>query len=210
MPDRPFGTRGSYNSAMTLAVPGDGGLLEPGSGEASAAEHRALPLSTTRLPGLTIALMTSIGAGVIHAAAAGVHAEHPQLARLFVLCAVAQIAAGLIAWAYPNRLVAGMIVAINTVAVSAWLATRITGISWIQGLEVREAPQFADGACALLGAAAVGCALAAAMVGKRTSAAPRLSFPALAVAALTIPAIDRKSTRLNSSHRMPSRMPSSA
>ena len=61
-----------------------------------------------------------------------------------------------------------MIVAINAVAVAAWLATRITGISWIQGLEVREAPQFADTACALLGAAAVGCALAAAMVGKRT------------------------------------------
>ena len=82
---------------MTLAVPGDGGLLEPGFGGPSAAEGRAVPLSTTRLPGLTIALMTSIGAGVIHAAAAGVHAEHPQLARLFVLCAVAQIAAGLIA-----------------------------------------------------------------------------------------------------------------
>ena len=113
--------------------------------------------------------MTSIGAGVIHAAAAGVHAEHPQLARLFVLCAVAQVGAGLIAWACPNRLVAGLIVAVNAVAVGAWLATRITGISWIQGLEVREAPQFADTACALLGAAAVGCALAAAMVGKRTS-----------------------------------------
>ena len=46
--------------------------------------------------------MTSIGAGVIHAAAAGVHAEHPQLARLFVLCAVAQVGAGLLAWAAPE------------------------------------------------------------------------------------------------------------
>jgi len=183
---------------MTLAVPGDGGLLEPGYGEPSAAEGRAVPLSTTRLPGVTIALMTSIGAGVINAAAAGVHAEHPQLARLFVLCAVAQIAAGLIAWAYAGRLVAGMIVAINAVAVSAWLATRITGISWIQGLEVREAPQFADTACALLGAAAVGCALAAALVGKRTSTAPRLAFPALAVAALTIPAMLSGGTHVHS------------
>ena len=179
---------------MTLAVPGDGGLLEPGYAEPSA----AVPLATTRLPGLTIAVMTSIGAGVIHAAAAGVHAEHPQLARLFVLCSVAQVGAGLIAWARPNRLVAALIVAVNAVAVGAWLTTRITGISWIQGLEVREAPQFADTACALLGAAAVGCALAAAMVGKRTSAAPRLSFPALAVAALTIPAMLSSGTHVHS------------
>ena len=46
------------------------------------------------------------------------HHEH-QLARLFVLCAVAQIAAGLIAWAYPSRLAAGIIVGINAAAVSA-------------------------------------------------------------------------------------------
>ena len=179
---------------MTLAVPGDGGLLEPGYAEPSA----AVSLSTTRLPGLTIAVMTSIGAGVIHAAAAGVHAEHPQLARLFVLFAVAQVGAGLIAWARPNRVVAALIVAVNAVAVGAWLATRITGISWIQGLEVREAPQFADTACALLGAAAVGCGLAAAMVGKRRSPAPRLSFPALAVAALTIPAMLSSGTHVHS------------
>ena len=95
--------------------------------------------------------MTSIGAGVIHAAAAGVHAEHPQLARLFILCAVAQIGAGLLAWPARTDWSPVLIVAVNAVAVGAWLATRITGISWIEGLEVREAPQFADTACALLG-----------------------------------------------------------
>jgi hypothetical protein len=168
---------------MTLAVPGDGGLLEP----------------TTRLPGLTIALMASIGAGVIHAAAAGVHAEHPQLARLFILCAVAQVGAGLVAWARPHRLVAALIAVVNGLAVAAWLATRITGISSIQGLEVREAPQFADTACALLAATAVGCGLAAAMVGRRRSAeAPRLLFPAIAIAALTIPAMLSSGTHVQS------------
>ena len=180
---------------MTLAVPGDGGLLE--SGYEPTAAGRTVPISTTRLPGLTIAVITSIGAGVIHAAAAGVHAEHPLIARLFVLGAIAQIAAGLIAWAYPNRLVAALIVAVNAVAVGAWLATRITGISWIEGLEVREAAQFADTACALLGAAAVGCGLAATIVGKRTASAPRLSLPALAVAALTIPAMLSSGTHVH-------------
>jgi hypothetical protein len=144
-----------------------------------------------------IAVMTSIGAGVIHAAAAGVHAEHPQLARLFMFCAVAQIGAALVAVAHPSRLLAVPILVVNAAAVAAWLATRTTGISWIQGLEVREAPQFADTACALLGAIAVGCALAASMIGTRRSAAPRLSFPAIAIAALTIPAMVSSGTQVH-------------
>jgi hypothetical protein len=174
---------------MTLAVPGDGGLVEPTFVER---------LVTTRVPGLTIAAMTSIGAGIIHAAAAGVHAEHPQLARLFILCAVAQVGAGLLAMARPNRLLALPLIAINAGAVAAWLATRITGIARIEGLEVREAAQFADTVCALLAATAVGCALAALMIGKRQSPAPHLSFPALAVAALTIPAMLSGGTHVHS------------
>ena len=42
---------------MTLAVPGDGGLLEP-----IAVEHSTERAVTTRLPGLSIAIVTSIGA----------------------------------------------------------------------------------------------------------------------------------------------------
>jgi hypothetical protein len=179
---------------MTLAVPGDGGFVEPTYVESGRAERA----TTTRVPGLTIALMASVGAGIIHAAAAGVHAEHPQLARLFILCAVAQIGVGLVAWARPDRLVAAAIVAVNAVAVGAWLATRITGISWIQGLEEREAAQFADTACALLASVAVGCALAASMIGRRTATSPRLAFPALAVAALTIPAMLSGGTHVHS------------
>ena len=179
---------------MTLAVPGDGGLLEPTLAEATL-ERSAI---TTRVPGLTIAIMTTIGAGVIHAAAAGVHAEHPTLARLFILCAVAQVGVGLVAMARPNRLVAVPIVVVNAVAVGVWLQTRIAGFSWIEGLEVREAAQFADTACALLAATAVGCALGASMIGKRQAMAPRLSFPALAVAALTIPAMLSGGTHVHS------------
>jgi hypothetical protein len=165
---------------MTVAATGDGGLLEP-----TFADHSV----TTRVPGLTMAAMTSIGAGVIHAAAAGVHAEHQQLARLFILCSIVQIGVGLAALARPNRLLALPIIAVNAGAVAVWLITRITGISWIEGLEVREAPQFADTVCALMAAIAVGCALAASMVGRRQSSAPRLMFPALAIAAITIPAM---------------------
>ena len=179
---------------MTLAVPGDGGLLEP-----TVAEDRSVRAAiTTRVPGLTIAIMTTIGAGVINATAAGVHAEHPTLARLFILCAVAQVGVGLLAVARPNRLVAVPIVVVNAVAVAVWLQTRVAGISWIDGLEAREAAQFADTACALLAATAVGCALAASMIGARRATAPRLSFPALAVAALTIPAMLSGGTHVHS------------
>ena len=188
---------------MTLAVPGDGGLLEPGlagtAEESREASTRAGDGAvTTRVPGLALAAMSSIGAGIVHAAAAGVHAEHPQLARLFILCAIAQVGAGLLAMARPVRWLALPILAVNAVAVGVWLATRITGISWIEGLEVREAPQFADTACALLAAAAVGCALAAVLVGNRKSPTPRLMFPALAIAALTIPSMLSSGTHVHS------------
>ncbi len=179
---------------MTLAVPGDGAL----SGR-SLAGHAV----SARVPGLTIAAMTSLGAGVIQAAVAGVHAEHPQLARVLIVFAIAQIGAGMVALARPNRLVATLVLAVNAVAVGGWLATRLTGLSWIDGLQARQAAQFADTACALLGATAVGCALAAAMIGVRRSSAPRLSFPALAVAALTIPAMLSGGTNLRSQTATP-------
>jgi hypothetical protein len=178
---------------MTLAVPGDGGFLEPTT------SHPTVERSVTiRVPGLTIAIMASIGAGIIHASAAGVHAEHQQLARLFILCAIAQVGAGLLAVAKPGRLLALPIIAINGAAVGVWLATRITGISWIEGLEVREAPQFADSVCALLAAVAVGSALAAALAGSRQSPTPRVMFPALAIAVLTIPAMLSSGTHVHS------------
>ena len=148
---------------MTLAEPGDGGLLEPGDGEPTVARQRAVRVSTTRLPGLTIALMASIGAGTIHAAAAGVHAEHPQLARLFVLCAVAQIAAGFDRLGLPEP--AGRrnrSSRINAAAVAAWLATRITGISWIRASRCAKPRSSPIPRARCSAAAAVGCALAAA------------------------------------------------
>lgn len=120
-----------------------------------------------RLPGLAVAAVASFGAGAIHAAAAGIHAEHPQLARLFVLCAAAQLGLGLWAAVRPSRLAAIGTSALNAAAVVAWLATRITGISWIDGLQVAESPQFADTVCAALGAIAAGAGAAAALAGWR-------------------------------------------
>lgn len=154
--------------------------------------------TTERLPGMATAAVASIGAGVIHAGAIGIHAEHAGLARMFVAVAVFQIGWGMIALFKPSRWFAVVGAAGNAVAVAGWLATRLSGISFIGGLETREAAQFADTACAVLGLVAVGLALSAALVGLRTASIGRLTFPSLIVAAIAIPAMISGSAHVHS------------
>ena len=87
-----------------------------------------------------IAGLASIGAGAIHAAAAGAHAEHASLSRLFVATAVAQIVVGLVLLVRGGRVAAAATILVNGGAVGAWLLTRSYGISWIEGLERAESP----------------------------------------------------------------------
>src|SRR6188508_494415 len=152
---------------MSLAIPRRGGTL-------------AMPGPT--MPGLRIAAIASLGAGAVHAAAAGVHAEHPDLARIFIVLAAAQLGAGVLALLRP---------------------TRVAGISWIDGLQTRETAQFADTVCAGLGALAAASALAAVLIGWQrddadADAAPAApstrtvlasAAPIIAIAALTVPAM---------------------
>ncbi|MGB8859732.1 MAG: hypothetical protein WCC60_10775 [Ilumatobacteraceae bacterium] len=156
------------------------------------------PPLTRRLPGLSVAAIASLGAGAVHAAATGIHAEHPELARLFVIVAVAQLGIGLWALVRPVRVAAWSLVAVNTAAVGGWLATRLMGVSWIPGLETREAAQFADTACALMGSVAAGAALAACVVGWRSANPTRLAMPSLMVAALAVPAMWAGGTHVHS------------
>lgn len=157
------------------------------------------PTSTARRwPGLATAALCSVGAGTVHSAATGVHAEHAQLARIFVVVAAAQIGVGLWGVVRPSRSAGWAIAAVNSAAVGGWLLTRLVGIAWIDGLEVREAAQFADGACALLGATAAGAAVAAMLVGPRSAHAGRLALPSVAVAALAVPAMWMGGTHVHS------------
>ena len=164
----------------------------PASSHAPAADDPAAAspaASHGQFPGLAVAAVASLGAGAIHGAATGIHAEHPELARIFVVVTVLQLGAGLWALLKPQRAAGFAVLAVNAFAVAGWLATRVGGISWIDGLETREAPQFADTVCAGLGAVAAGLALGAVLVGRRIGTPSRLA-PALAVvAALTVPAM---------------------
>jgi hypothetical protein len=138
---------------------------------------------------MQLAGLSSIGAGAIHAGAAGMHAEHTTLARLFVSVAVAQIAVGMLALVKGGRLAAVLTTAVNLGAVAAWGTTRLWGISWINGLEEAEAAQFTDTACAALGAIAAVAAVVA--LARRATAVStvRLGVPAMSVGAVALAAM---------------------
>ncbi|MEY4362197.1 MAG: hypothetical protein RL391_1503, partial [Actinomycetota bacterium] len=142
----------------------------------------------SRQPAITVAAMASLGAGAIHGGAIGLHAEHPQLARIFVVLTLLQIGWALMAFSRPARWVAPAGAVVNAIAVGGWLVTRIGGISWIDGLEVRENPQVADTACAVLGAIAAAAALGVVLVGREAilrEEPSRLRLPAVGIAAVT-------------------------
>jgi hypothetical protein len=146
--------------------------------------------------------IASMGAGAIHAAAAGVHAEHTTLSRLFVAVAVAQILVGLVTFLRGGRAVAVATALVNGGAVVAWIVTRVTGTSWIEGLEQSEAPQFADTVCAALGALAVGATVLTLRGGTgwtRRATPARLGLPAIGLGAITVAAMMSGATHAHSS-----------
>ena len=107
----------------------------------------------------SIPALAGIGAGAIHAAAVGAHADHGVLANIFVALAVLQLATGVALLVQPGRAVAKAVVAVNGFAVAGWLLTCTVGVWLIAGLG-KQRPGFADTVCALLGAlAAVGAGL---------------------------------------------------
>ena len=143
--------------------------------------------------------LASIGAGAIHAAAAGVHAEHATLSRLFVAVAVAQILVGLVTLLRGGRAVAVAAALVNGGAVVAWIVTRVSGISWIEGLEQSEAPQFADTVCAALGVLAVGAAVVTLRGGTGWATRTRLGLPAVGLGAVTVAAMMTGATHAHGS-----------
>ena len=109
----------------------------------------------SRSAGQQWAGFASIGAGIIHGAAIGLHAEHAASSRVFLVLTLLQVGWGVLALSQVNRLVCGLGVVINGGAVIGWVLTRAYGISFISGLEIPESPQPADTVCAALGLIAV-------------------------------------------------------
>src|SRR5262245_37456230 len=145
-----------------------------------------------------VAGLASVGAGAIHLAAAGIHAEHPALARIFVLMGAAQVVAGLCLALSGRRVAAGAVVLIGIAAVGGWVLTRTTGISWVQGLEEAEDAQFADTVCA--GLAAIGLALGVVVLWRGGRPAPRVNLvaPGAVIGAVTVAAMLTGATHVHS------------
>ena len=161
----------------------------------------------------TIPALASLGAGSIHAAAIGAHADHLMLANAFVVLAVAQLGSGIALLVHPGRTLAKAVVVVNVAAVVGWMVSRLVGVWFIAGLEIAESPEFADTVCALLGAlAAAGAALAVQVDNRlgpsrtwRPATTVRdLAIPAIAVALLTVPAMGLAATHSHETHAVDS------
>jgi hypothetical protein len=137
------------------------------------------------VPGvLAVAAIASLGAGAIHATAAGVHSEHRAAVIAFVVTAIAQLAWGAWALSRPGRVVGLVGGAINGAAFGGWVQAKTTGISFVAGLDTRESVQFADAAAATLALVAIAGALATLAAG-RGAADARPSSILIGVAAVT-------------------------
>lgn len=130
---------------------------------ASADATSATARATTFGP-LALAGIASIGAGAIHAAAIGVHAEHGSASKVFAALAAAQIAWGALALVARHHLVSAVGVALGASALGGWVMAKTSGISFISGLEKGEEIQFADAAAAALAAVAIMVLMRALMV----------------------------------------------
>ena len=110
---------------------------------------------------MAVAGGASLGAGAIHAAAIGVHAEHRQAVVAFTVVAALQLGAGVLTLAHPGRLLLTVLAAFNVGILGGWVLAKTTGIAFVDGLEDAESVQTADGLAA-------GLALVATVAGRRS------------------------------------------
>ena len=138
---------------------------------------------------LAVAGGASLGAGAIHAAAIGVHSEHRQAVVAFTVIAVVQLGWGAVALARPGRILVALGSLANLGIFAGFLLAKSKGISFIDGLELQEPVQTADGFAAGLAAVAVLAGLAFLLqLGMPLSTSPVLvGGTAVLVAALAVP-----------------------
>jgi hypothetical protein len=133
--------------------------------------ERALPVPSQRtIPVLALAGVASLGAGAVHAAAAGAHGGATAEVVVFTVLAVAQVAWGAVALTRTDRLVAAAGVLLGAGALMGWALAKSVGIPFVNGLDVVEPVTLPDALAAAL--AALSWVLAAAATG-RVAQVPR-------------------------------------
>jgi hypothetical protein len=150
---------------------------------------------------LAVAGGASLGAGAVHAAAIGVHSEHHQAVVAFTVVAAIQLGWGAVALARPGRILLALGGLANAGIFAGWVVAKANGISFIDGLDVKEPIQTADGLAAGLAAVAV-IATMAALLGlgaRHLSRSPLLTGgTAVLVAALAVPGMLAAGTHVHS------------
>jgi hypothetical protein len=172
---------------MTIAV--EGTAAADGDHRPTAPAAARTPLSA-RAAWLAAAGILSLGAGAIHAAAIGVHAEARPAALTFTAIAAVQLVWGGVALVRSGRVVALLGIVLGIGAVAGWALAKTSGIGFVEGLDVPEPVQFVDGLAA--GMAALTAVLAGvsltASPDPRGSGVPRLPMSVVAgfVAAVSV------------------------
>ena len=147
----------------------------------------------TGVTALTLAGWASLGAGAIHAAAIGVHADARQPALAFTAVAIFQLGWGAVALAVQHRLVALVGAAGSALLVAGWVMTQTSGIWFVDGLDVATSAQLTDTLAALLAGAAALLSLSSAIGDARATWRPigRLTTVVgmIVVVGLTVPGL---------------------
>ena len=163
-------------------------MSAPYSADVSEVSTPATPGTAPALP-WAVAGAASLGAALIHGAAAGSHAEDRQLAALFAIAAVAQAAWAV--WALGRR--ASRSTALTGILLHGFVLGMLvlawtTGIGFVAGLAEPQEPGLQDGVTAALEAvallAAVGLTIRPAFTPSRRNALPALAAAVLLVAAV--------------------------
>lgn len=149
-------------------------------------------------PTLVIAASASAAAGVVHAAAAGSHAGLSVVASLYGVVAILQVG-----WAAAilRRPVNGVVLAgvgLHAAALGTWVASRTTGVAFIDGLEAAQPIGSQDGLVAGVQAVAVVAGLLA-LTSFRPGRLLSRAVPVLA-AAMLVAAVPAMATPHDVSH----------
>ncbi|WP_436794125.1 hypothetical protein [Actinospongicola halichondriae] len=140
-------------------------------------------MKPAKSPVLLLAAAASAVAGLVHASAAGSHAELGTLAVLFGLTAIAQLGWAALAVTRDERAVVFAGIALQTIALGTWIAARTVGISFVDGLDGAQTLGLQDGlAVGLELVAIVAAGVSLLDIGAR--ALPRPLVPVLATAML--------------------------
>ena len=126
------------------------------------------PVKAGRASGLpAVAAALTLGAGLVHAAAAGTHSDERAVVLLFGACAVVQVLVGVAVVAGKGRAALGALAVVNLACAGAWVASRTMGLPIVASLAEPEAVGVQDLTAALMAFGAAATALLALVVGPR-------------------------------------------